>query len=162
MLQHKLFWPNIENLHHWQHCGQLGDLSSTLWDCSKMERYWEDGIFSAEWHISHSKSNLCNQNVFFLMTLNILQTVCLHQALIDEDRLLSRLEVMGNQLQAYSKVHSVHSCKTGSFPANGLKSSLNIFTRLSPRRRKEFVRSSWLFRKTNTTMRRHRRTYCGN
>lgn len=64
------------------------------------------------------------------MTLNILQTVCLHQALIDEDRLLSRLEVMGNQLQAYSKVHSVHSCKTGSFPANGLKSSLNIFTRL--------------------------------
>ncbi len=26
------------------------------------------------------------------------------QALIDEDRLLSRLEVMGNQLQAYSKV----------------------------------------------------------
>lgn len=28
----------------------------------------------------------------------------LHQALIDEDRLLSRLEVMGSQLQAYSKV----------------------------------------------------------
>ena len=29
---------------------------------------------------------------------------CLSQALIDEDRLLSRLEVMGSQLQAYSKV----------------------------------------------------------
>lgn len=29
------------------------------------------------------------------------------QALIDEDRLLSRLEVMGNQLQAYSKVRFV-------------------------------------------------------
>lgn len=28
------------------------------------------------------------------------------QALIDEDRLLSRLEVMGSQLQAYSKVMS--------------------------------------------------------
>lgn len=33
----------------------------------------------------------------------------LHQALIDEDRLLSRLEVMGSQLQAYSKV--VDSCR---------------------------------------------------
>lgn len=31
-------------------------------------------------------------------------SACLHQALIDEDRLLSRLEVMGSQLQAYSKV----------------------------------------------------------
>ncbi len=33
------------------------------------------------------------------------------QALIDEDRLLSRLEVMGNQLQAYSKVRPVVCCK---------------------------------------------------
>lgn len=29
---------------------------------------------------------------------------CSLQALIDEDRLISRLEVMGSQLQAYSKV----------------------------------------------------------
>lgn len=36
-------------------------------------------------------------------------SVCLFKALIDEDRLLSRLEVMGSQLQAYSKVTHRHT-----------------------------------------------------
>lgn len=43
--------------------------------------------------------------MYFLITLGIyLLLIFLQQALIDEDRLLSRLEVMGNQLQACSKV----------------------------------------------------------
>lgn len=42
---------------------------------------------------------------YFLITLGFyLYLIFLQQALIDEDRLLSRLEVMGNQLQACSKV----------------------------------------------------------
>lgn len=42
--------------------------------------------------------DMCN----FLITLGF--KLIFQQALIDEDRLLSRLEVMGNQLQACSKV----------------------------------------------------------
>lgn len=42
---------------------------------------------------------------YFLITLGFyLYLIFFQQALIDEDRLLSRLEVMGNQLQACSKV----------------------------------------------------------
>lgn len=42
---------------------------------------------------------------YFSITLGFyLYLIFLQQALIDEDRLLSRLEVMGNQLQACSKV----------------------------------------------------------
>lgn len=41
----------------------------------------------------------------FLIALGFyLYLIFTQQALIDEDRLLSRLEVMGNQLQACSKV----------------------------------------------------------
>uniref|UniRef100_A0A672ZE45 Sarcolemmal membrane-associated protein n=1 Tax=Sphaeramia orbicularis TaxID=375764 RepID=A0A672ZE45_9TELE len=44
------------------------------------------------------------------------------QALIDEDRLLSRLEVMGSQLQAYSKV--THSCMDFSQTEDGIRKEL--------------------------------------
>lgn len=52
------------------------------------------------------------------------------QALIDEDRLLSRLEVMGNQLQAYSKVSTGPSSgartaqRSGGFTTHTLNWSL--------------------------------------
>lgn len=51
------------------------------------------------------------------------------QALIDEDRLLSRLEVMGNQLQAYSKVRLLW-CKCFSVTSRNSSqhSAVDIFT----------------------------------
>ena len=75
-----------------------------------MNKYWKFSILHWYWSVLWFSFFLFLVVATFLMcyfslTLRFyLYLTFLQQALIDEDRLLSRLEVMGNQLQACSKV----------------------------------------------------------